>query len=52
MGSIPGLPPHIKDGKLKELGVAGIERSNMFPNIHTLAESVPVTSLSAPGMAV
>jgi tripartite-type tricarboxylate transporter receptor subunit TctC len=41
MGSIPGLLPHIKEGKLKVLGVAGIERSNMFPNIPTLAESVP-----------
>jgi tripartite-type tricarboxylate transporter receptor subunit TctC len=41
MGSIPGLLPHIKDGKLKVLGVAGIERSSMFPNIPTLAESVP-----------
>lgn len=41
MGSIPGILPFIKDGKLKVLGVAGIERSNAFPNIPTLAESVP-----------
>jgi tripartite-type tricarboxylate transporter receptor subunit TctC len=41
MGSIPGILPLIKDGKLKVLGVAGIERSTAFPNIPTLAESVP-----------
>jgi tripartite-type tricarboxylate transporter receptor subunit TctC len=41
MGSIPGILPFIKDGKLKVLGVAGIERSTAFPNIPTLAESVP-----------
>jgi tripartite-type tricarboxylate transporter receptor subunit TctC len=41
MGSIPGILPFIKDGKLKVLGVAGIERSPAFPNIPTLAESVP-----------
>jgi len=41
MGSIPGILPFIKDGKLKVLGVAGIERSTGFPNIPTLAESVP-----------
>jgi tripartite-type tricarboxylate transporter receptor subunit TctC len=41
MGSIPGILPFIKEGKLKVLGVAGIERSTAFPNIPTLAESVP-----------
>lgn len=41
MGSIPGILPFIKDGKLKVLGIAGIERSTAFPNIPTLAESVP-----------
>jgi len=41
MGSIPGILPFIKDGKLKVLGVAGIERSTAFTNIPTLAESVP-----------
>jgi tripartite-type tricarboxylate transporter receptor subunit TctC len=41
MGSIPGILPLIKDGKLKVLGVAGIERSSALPNIPTLAESVP-----------
>jgi tripartite-type tricarboxylate transporter receptor subunit TctC len=41
MGSIPGILPFIKEGKLKVLGVAGIERSTAFPKIPTLAESVP-----------
>jgi uncharacterized repeat protein (TIGR02543 family) len=41
MGSIPGILPFVKDGKLKVLGVAGIQRSTAFPNIPTLAESVP-----------
>ena len=41
MASIPGMLPFIKDGKLKVLGVAGIERSNVFPNIPTIAETVP-----------
>ncbi len=41
MASIPGMLPLIKDGKLKVLGVAGIERSNVFPNVPTIAETVP-----------
>ena len=41
MASIPGMLPFIKDGRLKVLGVAGIERSNVFPNIPTIAETVP-----------
>lgn len=41
MGSIPGILPLIKEGKLKVLGVAGIQRSTAFPNVPTLAESVP-----------
>lgn len=41
MASIPGLLPLIKDGKLKVLGVAGSERSSVFPNVPTIAESVP-----------
>jgi tripartite-type tricarboxylate transporter receptor subunit TctC len=41
MGSIPGLLPFIKDGKLKVLGVAGLERSSVFPNVPTVAEAVP-----------
>ena len=41
MGSIPGILPHIKAGKLKVLGVAGLERSSVLPNVPTIAESVP-----------
>ena len=41
MASIPGMLPFIKDGKFKVLGVAGLERSSVFPNVPTIAESVP-----------
>ena len=41
MGSIPGILPFVKEGKLKVLGVAGIQRSAAFPNVPTVAESVP-----------
>ena len=41
MGSIPGMLPLIKAGKLKVLGVAGIERANVLPNVPTIAEIVP-----------
>ena len=41
MASIPGMLPFIKEGKLKVLGVAGIERSSVFPNTPTVAEQVP-----------
>ena len=41
MGSIPGILPQIKEGKLKVLGIAGIKRSNVLPNVATVAESIP-----------
>lgn len=41
MASIPGMMPFIKDGRLKVLGVAALERSSAFPNIPTIAETVP-----------
>ncbi len=41
MASIPGMLSFIKDGKFKVLGVAGLERSSLFPGVPTLAESVP-----------
>jgi tripartite-type tricarboxylate transporter receptor subunit TctC len=41
MGSIPGILPFIKDGRLKVLGVAASERSSVLPNVPTIAESVP-----------
>jgi tripartite-type tricarboxylate transporter receptor subunit TctC len=41
MASIPGMLPFIKDGRLKVLGVAATERSNVFPNVPTIAETVP-----------
>ncbi|RPI45185.1 MAG: tripartite tricarboxylate transporter substrate binding protein [Betaproteobacteria bacterium] len=41
MGSIPGILPLVKQGKLKVLGVAGLERVNVLPNVPTIAETVP-----------
>jgi len=41
MASMPSMLPLIKAGKLKVLGVAGSERSNVFPNVQTIAESIP-----------
>ncbi len=41
MASIPGMLQFIKDGRLKVLGVAGAERSSVFPNVPTIAEAVP-----------
>jgi tripartite-type tricarboxylate transporter receptor subunit TctC len=41
MASIPGMLPHIKNGKLKVLGVAGLSRVSVFPNVPTIVESVP-----------
>jgi tripartite-type tricarboxylate transporter receptor subunit TctC len=41
MASIPGMLPHVKSGKLKVLGIAGVSRSGLFPNVPTMAESVP-----------
>lgn len=41
MASIPGMLPLIKDGKLKVLGVAGLARSSVFPNVATVAETIP-----------
>jgi tripartite-type tricarboxylate transporter receptor subunit TctC len=41
MGSIPGILPLIKAGKLKVLGIAGIERANVLPNVPTIAEAIP-----------
>ncbi|MBM3341574.1 MAG: tripartite tricarboxylate transporter substrate binding protein [Betaproteobacteria bacterium] len=41
MASIPGLLPHIKDGKIKVLGVAALERSQSLPNVPTIVESLP-----------
>ena len=41
MGSIPGLLPQINEGKLKVLGIAGLRRSNVLPNVATVAETIP-----------
>ena len=41
MGSIPSMVPLIKGGKLKVLGIAATERSNLFPDVPTIAEAVP-----------
>ena len=41
MGSIPGMLPQVKAGKLKVLGIAATERANVLPNVPTIVESVP-----------
>jgi len=41
MGSIPGILPHIKSGKLKAIGMAGVSRASVLPNVPTVAETVP-----------
>lgn len=41
MASIPGMLPHIKNGKLKAIGMAGVTRAGVLPNVPTIAESVP-----------
>jgi len=41
MASIPGMLPHIKSGKLKAIGMAGVTRSSVLPNVPTIAETVP-----------
>jgi tripartite-type tricarboxylate transporter receptor subunit TctC len=40
MASIPGMMPLIKNGKLKVLGVAGIERVNVSPSVPAIAETI------------
>ena len=41
MGSMPGLLPLVKSGKLKVLGIAGSERASVLPNVPTIAEAMP-----------
>jgi tripartite-type tricarboxylate transporter receptor subunit TctC len=41
LGSIPGILPLIKGGKLKVLGIAATERSKLLPDVPTIAETVP-----------
>ncbi|MCC6535135.1 MAG: tripartite tricarboxylate transporter substrate binding protein [Burkholderiales bacterium] len=41
MGSIPGMVPLVRGGKIKVLGVAAAERSNVFPEVATVAEALP-----------
>ena len=41
LGSIPGILPLIKAGKLKVLGIAASERSKLLPEVATIAEAVP-----------
>ncbi len=41
LGSIPGILPSIKNGKLKVLGIASSERSSLLPDVPTIAEAVP-----------
>ncbi|MPZ45961.1 MAG: tripartite tricarboxylate transporter substrate binding protein, partial [Betaproteobacteria bacterium] len=41
LGSIPGILPLIKAGKLKVLGIAASERSKLLPDVPTIAEAVP-----------
>ncbi len=41
MGSMPGLLPLVKSGKLKVLAIAGSERSGILPSVPTIAEVIP-----------
>lgn len=38
---VPVIYPHVKDGKLRALGVATRERSNIAPEVPTIADTVP-----------
>lgn len=40
--SIAPVAAHIRDGKLRVLGVIGGERSQLFPDVPTFAEAVPL----------
>jgi tripartite-type tricarboxylate transporter receptor subunit TctC len=41
LGSIPGILPLVKAGKLKVLGIAASERIKLLPDVPTIAEAVP-----------
>ncbi|CAN5393142.1 tripartite tricarboxylate transporter substrate binding protein [soil metagenome] len=40
-GTLPGLLPQIKAGKLNALGIASLERSPLLPNVQAIAETIP-----------
>jgi tripartite-type tricarboxylate transporter receptor subunit TctC len=37
-GTIPSVLPHVKGGRLRALGVASLKRSNVVPDVPTIAE--------------
>jgi tripartite-type tricarboxylate transporter receptor subunit TctC len=39
--SVASALPHIKDGRVKALGISSLKRSPLFPELPTIAEAVP-----------
>ena len=40
-GTLPGLLPHIKAGKLRAIGIASLQRSPLLPDVAAIAETLP-----------
>lgn len=41
LGTLGGMAPHIKSGKLKAIGVTSSKRSPLLPDVQTIGETVP-----------
>ena len=39
--SLPSALPHVKDGRLRALGITSLKRSPLFPELPAIAETVP-----------